>query len=473
MTVKVLSRFFPGSGLPYNALGPQRWFLMMNLRCFAFVALTTLSAAAEPTFDWVFAGGGVKNDKCRSVTTDREGNVFMACETTDDGVFGSVQRKGLGGMDFCLVKLDPHGKALWVRSIGGSLVDRGYGVATDAKGNAYVTGHYQSQDAVADHVRLANNGDYDIFVAKYDRDGTLAWMRTAGGKGYDYGHGIAVDDQNHVIVAGGIGSDATFGENATVQGHAVFCAKYDSEGRLLWVRGTSGKAGGSAHGVAVDAAGHIYVGGLVSGEGEFGKAKVSTKTQAVLVAKLSPAGEVEWATITPGTPSALAHEITADREGRVWIAGMFKGSVTFGSETFTSTGEKDSDGFLAHYSTRGELQWARQLRGPQTDYCLGVATDGEGTSYVTGEFSESATLGGRTLTTMGATDIYTAAFDARGTMQWLVQSGGAKGDNAYTMAYHNGHLIFSGACAAPATFGNVKLEQSGGADAYAAQMKVK
>ena len=50
--------------------------------------------------------------------------------------------------------------------------------------------------------KLVNRGEYDIFVAKYDRDGKLAWIQTAGGKGYDYGHGIAVDDKGDVIVTG-------------------------------------------------------------------------------------------------------------------------------------------------------------------------------------------------------------------------------------------------------------------------------
>ena len=439
----------------------------------SLLILAPLTQAAEPTFDWVFAGGGAKNDKCRGVTVDREGNVFLACETTDDGTFGTLPRKGLGGMDFCLVKLDPQGKPLWVQSIGGSLVDRGYAVATDKNGNAYVTGHYQSNDAVVDGHTLPNAGDYDIFIAKYAPDGKLAWIRTAGGKGYDYGHAIVVDGNGDVVVAGGLGGDAIFGETALNNGRSLFCAKYDANGKLLWVRGTSGKTGGSGHGVAVDAANHIYVGGSCGGEGAFGDVKITVKSSAAIVAKLTPAGDVEWATVTPGTPSAGIHEIAADGEGRVWVAGMFKGSFTIGADSFQSAGEKDNDGFVAHYNSKGEIQWARQLHGPATDYCLGVATDGKGTCFVTGEFSETATFGGKTLTTLGATDIFTAALDLQGATSWLVQTGGAKGDNAYTMVYQpDGHLIISGACAAPAEFGKVKLEQSGGADAYAAKMKL-
>lgn len=52
-------------------------------------------------------------------------------------------------MDMCLTKLDAAGKPLWVSGFGGSKTDRAYGVITDATGNAYVTGHFESTDAMA------------------------------------------------------------------------------------------------------------------------------------------------------------------------------------------------------------------------------------------------------------------------------------------------------------------------------------
>ena len=128
------------------------------MRSLCLALLATSLHAATPTFEWVAGGGGAKNDKTRAVTFDRTGNVFLAGETTDDGTFGDLKRTGLGGMDFFLAKLSPEGKFLWVRSLGGSLVDRGYGVATDADGNAYVTGHYQSTDAQANGQLLPNAG---------------------------------------------------------------------------------------------------------------------------------------------------------------------------------------------------------------------------------------------------------------------------------------------------------------------------
>ena len=141
--------------------------------------LSAATPEAAPSFEWAASAGGLKNDKTRAINIDREGNVFLAGEVTDEVKFGDTTLKSVGGMDFFVAKLDPKGKFLWARLGGGSLIDRGYGVATDAAGNCYVTGHYQSTDANFGGFILPNRGEYDIFTAKYDRHGKLLWVRAA------------------------------------------------------------------------------------------------------------------------------------------------------------------------------------------------------------------------------------------------------------------------------------------------------
>ncbi len=446
---------------------------MISLRTYCLALFVSSLQAATPTFEWVAAGGGAKSDKTRAVTFDREGNAFFAGETTDDGTFGDLKRTGLGGMDFFVAKVSKEGRFLWVRSLGGSLVDRGYGVATDAAGNAYVTGHYQSTDAQANGQPLPNAGDYDIFVAKYDPAGTLLWLRTAGGKGYDYGHGIVVDSKGDIVVTGAVAGEAKFGDvtvNAGSTTRPIFCAKYDAAGTLKWVKTTGGKFSGSGHGVGVDGKDAIYIGGSGGGVGSMGSAPIEiAKGQAGVVLKLSPAGDGIWAAFTPG---AGFHEIAVDTAGRTWCAGMFKGELSGGP--IKTTGDKDNDGVLAHFSPEGKLVWSHALQGPATDYCLGVATDNTGRCFVTGEFSETATFAGQTLKSQGATDIYTAALNEKGVVEWLLPSGGIKGDNAYTMAWHpSGRLIISGSCVAPASFGGQTMTAPGGAEAYGAVLRLK
>src|SRR5690606_41123699 len=113
-----------------------------------------------------------------------------------------------------------------------------------------------------------------------------------------------------------------------------------------------------------------------------------------LVAKLNADGEAQWLHVTPASVSSVYHEIVADRSGRVWAAGMFKGETTYGKEAFRSTGEKDYDGLIVHLDSEGKLQWAHHLSSPATDYGLGVCTVHQCMAYLTGAFSMTDTLDG-------------------------------------------------------------------------------
>ena len=447
----------------------------MFLSCTASVIAAPPETA--PAFEWAASASGVKNEKTRGIAVDREGNVFLTGEATDEVKFGNSTVKSGGGADFFLTKLDAKGQFLWAHMGGGSLVDRGYGVATDAAGNSYVTGHYQSTDADFSGAKLPNRGDYDVFVAKYDRAGKLAWIQTAGGKGYDYGHAIAVDGKGDVVISGAVVGEAEFGDVKIPNepGSHIFCAKYHADGRLVWAKAATGKAGGSGHGIAIDGQDNIYIGGLSSGSGQFGdKPLVTPKGSSAVVAKLSPQGDVQWITQQVGEPSCLFHEITCDKEGRGWASGMFKDRATLGGETFTTTGDKDSDAFLSHFDTNGKLLWSRVGQGPAVDYGLGVATDGRGNSFLTGEFTATFKLGGAELQSRGSTDVYVAKFDDKGALRWIAQGGGDKGDNAYTMVCDaEGNLFFGGSFGGTAKFDGASITSAGSNDLYGAKLKVK
>jgi hypothetical protein len=308
--------------------------------------------------------------------------------------------------------------------------------------------------------KLPNAGNFDAFTAKFSPEGKLLWVRVKGGEGSDYGHGIAIDSKGHVVITGAIGGQ-------------FFCTKYDAEGREIWHRSPSGKVSGSGHGIAIDGKDHIYLGGSASGAGAFGKIVIESKTSAALLLKLTPEGEGEWVNLIPGTTSAIYHEIACDSQGRVWGAGMFKGSVNVAGQTFQCSG-KDYDGLIVHLDVEGQVQWAKHMHGPGTDYCLGVVTDDHGTAFVCGDFNQDTVLAGHALATRGSGDIFIAAFNVKGGLLWVQQAGGKQNDSAYPITFRApDELIIAGALSTPATFGTHEVTKSGSSDLYAAKWKLK
>jgi hypothetical protein len=151
---------------------------------------------------------------------------------------------------------------------------------------------------------------------------------------------------------------------------------------------------------------------------------------------------------------------------------MFKGTARFGEETFTAPGEKNSNAFLCHYDASGKLLWTRVGAGPGIDYGLGVATDGQGNCYLTGEFSDTFKLAGAELQSRGSTDVYVAKFDPKGNLRWLTQAGGDRSDNAYTIACDaRGDLVFAGSFGHTAAFGRHNVSALGGNDLYVAKLR--
>ena len=168
-------------------LGATSFWMAIPITVAISVLLIILTFSYRQTIFAYPGGGGASHDKTRAVTTYGAGNVFLASECVGDATFGDQHYKTAGGMDMCLVKLNAAGKALWVSAFGGSKTDRAYGVITDAAGNAYVTGHFESTDAMANGEVLPNAGSYDVFTAKFAPDGKVLWVRVKGGEGYDYG----------------------------------------------------------------------------------------------------------------------------------------------------------------------------------------------------------------------------------------------------------------------------------------------
>src|SRR5262249_29127294 len=154
-------------------------------------------------------------------------------------------------------------------------------IAVDSAGNSYVTGSYTGTvnfgAGEANQTLHISAGASDIFINKYNSDGSLAWAKTAGSpvggilNGADQGNGIAVDSFGNSYVTGFYNGPAIFGlgePHQTGLGTAIFTtifvAKYNSDGTLAWAKGINGGAGaGSNQGstVTTDTSGNGYVAG--------------------------------------------------------------------------------------------------------------------------------------------------------------------------------------------------------------------
>src|SRR3972149_4839771 len=131
--------------------------------------------------------------------------------------------------------------------------DYAHALAVDGQGNVYVTGESMGSDSC-----------YDYATMKYDSNGQQLWVARYNGPANDVdtAFGLAVDGQGNVYVTGysrGIGTSYDY---ATI--------KYDRKGNRLWLAHYNGpgNASDSAHSLAVDRLGNVYVTGRSYGNGD-------------------------------------------------------------------------------------------------------------------------------------------------------------------------------------------------------------
>ncbi len=169
--------------------------------------------------------------------------------------------------------------------------------------------------------------------------------------------------------------------------------------------------------------------------------------------------------------------------GNSYVTGFFAGSATFGAgetnETIlTSAGNRDI--FVAKYDASGDLVWAKRAGGTIADFASGIAVNGSGNSYVSGQFAGSATFGvgetsETTLTTAGGRDIFVAKYDASGDLVWAKRAGGTGADSASGIAVDGADNSYvTGDFAGSATFGagetnETTLPSAGAPDIFVAK----
>ena len=139
------------------------------------------------------------------MAVDSTGNIFVA-GSTDGRLDGNTNA---GSWDIFLTKWNSDGTKAWTRQWGTSSRDYGNSVVIDNSGNIFVVG------ATGGHLDgNISAGDMDIFVTKWNLDGTKAWSKQWGTDGSDYGNSVAIDDSGNMFITGYSSGDFDGNTNA-------------------------------------------------------------------------------------------------------------------------------------------------------------------------------------------------------------------------------------------------------------------
>ena len=125
---------------------------------------------------WARSMGGKGLDLEFGIALDGSGNVYTTGyfqETADfDPGPGVFNLESDGSEDIFVSKFDSNGNFLSANSMGGTGLDRGFGIALDVSGDVHITGYFQETadlDPGAGVSNRTSKGNFDIFISKLSR----------------------------------------------------------------------------------------------------------------------------------------------------------------------------------------------------------------------------------------------------------------------------------------------------------------
>lgn len=213
---------------------------------------------------WAKSFGGQESQDIMGLAVSSSGNIYASGSTFGTITIGNTTLNVVGGLDAFVMKLNSNGDPVWAKSISGNSWENALSVALDGQDNPVVTGYFTNSVTIGT-ITLTGFSNEDIFVAKFSEStGGLIWTTKGGGSGYDHGSSIISDASGNLYITGYYESSASFGSidlpNKT-NSRDVFVAKYNSQGVLQWVKSAGGNESDGGEGVAVSPDGIVHVTG--------------------------------------------------------------------------------------------------------------------------------------------------------------------------------------------------------------------
>jgi hypothetical protein len=256
-----------------------------------------------------FPNGPVFNEGGHDIALDAQGNVFVAGYT--DGPLDGVLAGGRALQDTVMLKLDPNGKQLWLRQVGGVGNDYARSVAVDAQGNSYAVGY--TSGGVTNPSDVLKRQQY--LAIKFDPDGLELWRNELGDEASNGKHGndfaeAAGLDANGFLYVSGFTTSSIFDTASPTE---AFVAKIKANGDVVWTKRFTDPNGSAVNNLAVDAFGNTFVAGNTNG--------TPSGAGTAFVIKYDTAGSRVWISQRTQVNQELVFGLALNAAGQLFITG--------------------------------------------------------------------------------------------------------------------------------------------------------
>ncbi len=277
--------------------------------------------------------------------------------------------------------------------IGGSSEDFINSITHDNNGNILVTGKFMNTIYFNQTLHLKTAaGQFDGFIAKYDGQGKVKWVKEFGSVLEDAGVNLACDNEGNIYIAGNFRSETIDFGPIALSGDGVdkaFIAKINSAGKIVWAKTiTQGIANSKPVGIAVNN-GLVFLSATFdNGDITIGNKTLKNlgKTDIFYAAYSSEDGSLKWANTAGRSENDYAETVAVDKSGNCYLSGRayatFGQEINIGSHKFKASNNYNS--FVAKFDMQGNLIWVKHMKGKGGAFIDGIDVSENGDVYVCG-----------------------------------------------------------------------------------------
>ena len=359
---------------------------------------------------------------------------------------------------------------LWSQRFGDEEADIAFGDGVFSSGSVVLTGYFTGDlDFGAGPMTSADS--FDVYLAKFNTNGSHLWSRRFGDQESQLAIGVAVDQLGNIVFTGWLAGAADFGGGVLTSAGSndIFLAKFDTDGNHLWSKRFGDAQGQESIGLAFDSSGNVLVTGNFRGTVDFGGGPLTAAgSDDIFLAKLDPNGNHLWSKRFGDAEDQEGTGLAVDTSGNVLVTGEFRGTVDFGGGILTSVGLDDI--FVAKLDANGNHLWSKRFGDVNRDEGVALITDQTDNVLLTGQFRGTSDFGGGVLTSAGSSDIFLAKFDSDGNHVWSKRFGDVDSQRGNSVAVDSlGRPVITGAFEGTTDFGGGGLVSAGDEDIYLAK----
>lgn len=402
----------------------------------------------QPEFanEWKTNIGGSDYDYTNDMAQLANGNTVVVGQTYSNDMDFKDMVKGASAA-FVNIYND-KGELIKTNTLSGTEFDSvayASSVAAFEDGSYIVTGGYTEGFGVEPTGDFKNlktadsiHGETDGFIAKYDSNNELVWLKNLSGSQHDQIKQLkSLENGEYVILVETLSKDGDMTGLKTDWLYDLLVIKYDKNGKELWRKPLSGRNIDSASfGLDVMTDGDFIIGGHTSsGSGDFAGIEYYGDIFDVFAAKIdSETGEMLWIKSYGGDKNEYCKSVVATSDGGFALMGNTKSTT----DTFAQTGTYYDNPFIIKCDSDGNEQWNHVIKSSEAGEATGLVElddkyivygNSRGTDF---DFKDK---------NHGSMDVFIAEYDKSGQMNSLDTLGGSMEEYAAKMLKINDYQM--------------------------------